>query len=130
MRISLQLVVQDDGGAPATVTEIAQFERDSLDVGSLGLHLQEAKSLLGRLQRTMVAAQVAEAVARASVCPTCGATISWFSVARSGGCRLTVRGCTPAGNAKATPPHSVRSLIACLSGTVQNCSISRSSLRR
>ncbi|QBY55252.1 TauD/TfdA family dioxygenase (plasmid) [Cupriavidus oxalaticus] len=38
MRISLQLVVQDDGGAPATVTEIAQFERDALDVGSLGLH--------------------------------------------------------------------------------------------
>ena len=54
MRISLQLVVQDDGGAPATVTEIAQFERDGLDVGSLGLHLEEAKSLLGRLQRTIL----------------------------------------------------------------------------
>ncbi|MCY1262982.1 hypothetical protein D9M68_428790 [compost metagenome] len=76
MRISLQLVVQDDGGAPATVTEIAQFERDGLDVGSLGLHLDEAKSLLVRLQRTMVAAQVAEAVARTSVCPTCGAQLA------------------------------------------------------
>ena len=76
MRISLQLVVQDDGGAPATVTEIAQFERDGLDVGSLGLHLEEAKSLLGRLQRTMVTAQVAEAVARTSVCPTCGAQLA------------------------------------------------------
>lgn len=76
MRISLQLVVQDDGGAPATVTEIAQFERDGLDVGSLGLHLDEAKSLLGRLQRTMVTAQVAEAVARTSVCPTCGAQLA------------------------------------------------------
>ncbi|GAB7542132.1 hypothetical protein CS8_017970 [Cupriavidus sp. 8B] len=76
MRISLQLVVQDDGGVPATVTEIAQFERDGLDVGSLGLHLEEAKSLLGRLQRTMVAAQVAEAVARTSVCPTCGAQLA------------------------------------------------------
>lgn len=42
MRISLQLVVQDDGGVPATVTEIAQFERDGMDVGSLGLHLEEA----------------------------------------------------------------------------------------
>ncbi len=30
MRISLQFVVQGDGGAPATVTEIAQFERDGL----------------------------------------------------------------------------------------------------
>ena len=43
MRISLQLVVQDEGGVPATVTEIAQFVRDGLDVGSLGLHLEEAK---------------------------------------------------------------------------------------
>ena len=76
MRISLQLVVQDDGGVPATVTEIAQFERDGLDVGSLGLHLEEAKSLLRRLQRTMVAAQVAEAVSRTSVCPTCGAQLA------------------------------------------------------
>ncbi|MBP0639442.1 hypothetical protein J8I34_29465 [Cupriavidus sp. AcVe19-6a] len=73
MRISLQLVVHDEGGEPATITEIAQFERGGLDVGSLGLCLEEAKSLLGRLQRTMVAAQVAEAVARTSVCPTCGA---------------------------------------------------------
>ncbi len=73
---ALQLVVQGEGGVPATVTEIVQFERDGLDVGSLGLHLAEAKSLLGRLQRTMVAAQVAEAVARTSVCPTCGAHLA------------------------------------------------------
>jgi len=58
---------------PATVTEIAEFERDGLDMGSLGLHLEEAKSLLGRLQRTLVAAQVAEAVARTSICPMSGA---------------------------------------------------------
>ncbi len=37
---------------------------------------KEAKSLLGRLQRTMVAAQVAEAVARTSVCPTRGAQLA------------------------------------------------------
>lgn len=47
MRISLQLVGHDEGGEPATITEIAQFERGGLDVGSLGLHLEEAKSLLG-----------------------------------------------------------------------------------
>ncbi len=76
MRISLQLVVQGEGGVPVTVTEIGQFVRDGLDVGSLGLHLEEAKSLLGWLQSTMVAAQVAEAVARTSVCPTCGAQLA------------------------------------------------------
>ncbi|MCY1277939.1 hypothetical protein D9M69_283440 [compost metagenome] len=45
-------------------------------MSSLGLHLEEAKSLLGRLQRTMVAAQVAEAVARTGVCPPCGAQLA------------------------------------------------------
>ncbi len=38
---------------PATVTKIAQFARGGLDVGSLSLHLEGAKSLLGRLQGTM-----------------------------------------------------------------------------
>jgi len=63
MRIRLQVVAQNDGEAPATVTEIAQFERTVFDAGSLGLHLEEAKALLSGLQRTMVAPQVAEAVA-------------------------------------------------------------------
>ncbi len=76
MRISLQVVVQNDGEAPATVTEIAEFERTVFDAGSLGLHLAEAKALLGRPQRTMVAAQVAEAVAKTSVCPVCGAALA------------------------------------------------------
>jgi hypothetical protein len=40
------------------------------------LHLAEAKALLSRLQRTMVAAQVAEAVALTSVCPTCGTPLA------------------------------------------------------
>lgn len=76
MRITLQVVVQDEGETPATVTEIAQFERTAFDAGSLGLHLAEAKALLSKLQRTMVAAQVAEMVARSSVCPKCGAPIT------------------------------------------------------
>ena len=59
----------------ATVTEIAQFKRRPR-CGLAGLHLEEAKLLLGRLQRTMVAAQVAEAVARTSVCPTCSAQLT------------------------------------------------------
>ena len=77
MRISLQVVVETEGDTPATVTEIARFERDDLDAGSLGLHLAEAKSLLSRLQRTMIEAQVAEAIARTSVCPACGAQLAY-----------------------------------------------------
>lgn len=76
MRITLQVVLQDEGETSATVTEIAKFERTTFDAGSLGLHLAEAKALLSRLQRTMVAAQVAEAVARTSVCPMCGTPLA------------------------------------------------------
>lgn len=76
MHITLQVVVQDEGETPATVTEIAQFERTAFDAGSLGLHLAEAKALLGKLQRTMVSAQVAEMVAQSSVCPKCGAPMT------------------------------------------------------
>ena len=76
MRISLQVVVDTEGDTPATVTKIAQFRRDVLDAGSLGPHLAEAKSLLSRLQRTMIEAQIADAIARTSVCPACGAQLA------------------------------------------------------
>lgn len=54
MQISVQVVVQTEGDDPASVTEIAHFERLRFDAGSLGLHLNEAKSLLGRLQRSII----------------------------------------------------------------------------
>ncbi len=57
-------------------TEVALFERKRLDAGSPGLHLEEAKSLLSRLQRAMIAPQVAEAVTRTSVCATCGSPLA------------------------------------------------------
>lgn len=57
MQISVQIVVQTEVDEQASVTEIAHFERESFDAGSLGLHLEEAKALLGRLQRSMIDAQ-------------------------------------------------------------------------
>ena len=108
MRITLQLVVQNEGGVPATVTEIAQFQRDGLDVGSLGLHLEEAKSLLGRLQRTMVTAQVAPRqfpgpafVPRARRSRIARATITWSSGARSDGVAYLHQ--SPIASASGTP---------------------------
>lgn len=69
MQISVQIVVQIEVDDQANITEIARFERDGFDAGSLGLHLEEAKALLGRLQRSMIDAQASEAIARMSVCP-------------------------------------------------------------
>jgi hypothetical protein len=86
MQISVQVVVQTEGDEPASVTEIAHFERVGFDAGSLGLHLNEAKSLLGRLQRSIIDAQATEAIARLSVCPKCG-----FQPARKGHHRLAYR---------------------------------------
>jgi hypothetical protein len=76
MQISVQIVVQTEVDEQASVTEIAHFERESFDAGSLGLHLEEAKALLGRLQRSMIDAQAAEAIARLSMCPKCGSRLT------------------------------------------------------
>jgi hypothetical protein len=73
MQISVQIVVQTEVDKQANIMGIARFERDEFDAGSLGLQLEEAKALLGRLQRSMIEAQAAESVARMSVCPECGA---------------------------------------------------------
>ncbi|SOE97720.1 hypothetical protein SAMN05414139_10879 [Burkholderia sp. D7] len=86
MQISVQVVVQAEGDEPASVTEIAHFERVGFDAGSLGLHLDEAESLLGRLQRSMIDARATEAIARLSVCPKCGSQL-----ARKGHHRLAYR---------------------------------------
>ena len=67
MQISLQIVVRTVVDEQASVTEIAHFEREGFDAGSLGLHLDEAKALLGQLQRSMIDAQAAEAMARMRV---------------------------------------------------------------
>ncbi|MEX3845495.1 ISKra4 family transposase [Paraburkholderia sp. BR10882] len=76
MQISVQIVVHTEVDEQANITEIARFERDGFHAGSLGLHLEGAKALLGRLQRSMIDAQAAEAIARVSVCPKCGSRLT------------------------------------------------------
>jgi hypothetical protein len=39
MQISVQIVVRTEVDEQASVTEIAHFEREGFDAGSLGLHL-------------------------------------------------------------------------------------------
>ena len=74
MRVRVQVVIESGDTAPIT-TEIAQIERPELTGDTLGLHLAEAKSILARLQRSMVDAQVTECVAAVSQCPTCHAAL-------------------------------------------------------
>lgn len=128
MQISVQIVVQTEVDEQASVTEIARFERESFDADSLGLHLKEAKALLGRLQRSMIDAQAAEAIARLSMCPNCGSRLTV-----KGHHRLVYRSvfgrllfdrprlyqCRCSGSAH----RSFRWPVACVSGRVPNCSI-------
>ena len=49
MKLTLQVVMQQDD-QPPRVTEIACLERDTLSSETLGLSLQEAKTVLAQLQ--------------------------------------------------------------------------------
>ena len=72
MRIKVQLLIEFPGQQPTT-TEIATIDRNDLDPGSIGLHIAEAKTLLEGLQSSMVSAQIAEFLDKASRCPDCQA---------------------------------------------------------
>ena len=76
MQISVQIVVQTEVDEQANITEIARFERKGFEAGTLSLHLDEAKALLGRLQHSMIEAQADEVIARMSVCPECGSRLT------------------------------------------------------
>ncbi|MCG8353489.1 MAG: ISKra4 family transposase [Chloroflexales bacterium] len=73
MKLTLQVVMQQDD-KPPQVQEIACLERDMLSPETLGLSLQEAKTVLAQLQETLVREQVATAVSAQQTCPHCGAT--------------------------------------------------------
>jgi hypothetical protein len=72
MKLTLQVVIQQDDELPR-VQEIASIERDTLTPETLGLSLQEAKTVLAQLQETLVTEQVAVVVAEHLVCRQCGA---------------------------------------------------------
>jgi len=72
MKFTLQIVIQH-GDEPPVVNEIACLERDTLTLDTLGLSLQEAKTVLAQLQEMLVTEQVAAAVAPHQTCPQCSA---------------------------------------------------------
>lgn len=72
MKLTLQVVIQQDD-KPPRVTEIASLERNTLRPETLGLSLQEAKTVLAQLQETLVREQVAAVGADHQTCPHCGA---------------------------------------------------------
>src|SRR5713101_8237898 len=75
MKLRVQVVIESDDEndqqSPA-VHEVAQIDRDSLSVDTLGLHLAEAKNLLEKVQSVLIDDQVRTSLAQQVACPSCG----------------------------------------------------------
>ena len=77
MKLRVQVVIEadddeDDGDHPSAVHEVAQIDRDALSVDTLGLHLEEAKNLLQKVQTILIDEQVRTSLAEQVACPDCG----------------------------------------------------------
>ena len=71
MKVTVQVVLENDDESPTVVREVFSLERGVLTPGTLGLHLAEAKDLLGAVQQTLVEAQAQATVTAAVPCPHC-----------------------------------------------------------
>ena len=75
MKRRVQVVIESDDDnehqSPA-VHEVAQIDRDSLSVDTLGLHLAEAKNLLEKVQSVLIDEQVRTSLAQQVARPSCG----------------------------------------------------------
>jgi hypothetical protein len=75
MKLRVQVVIEPDDGddrqSPA-VHAVAKIDRDALSVDTLGLHLEEAKQLLQKVQAVLINEQVRTCLTQQVACPTCG----------------------------------------------------------
>ena len=72
MRITVQVVIENDGQSESERHEIARLDRGKLDADTVGLQLAEAKQILANMQEVIVAEQVSQCVATRVACPDCG----------------------------------------------------------
>ncbi len=71
MKIKIQIVVSSDHGENQVLQEVQEIERGSLQPENLGLSLTEAKTLLQKVQETLVKQQVADYEQQNDSCPDC-----------------------------------------------------------
>src|SRR5262249_54832397 len=72
MKVRVQVVIESAAGEPADVQEIGCIQREELRPDTVGLTLEEAKTVLERLQQRIVEQQAAEYLRTQSHCPHCG----------------------------------------------------------
>ncbi|NET47130.1 ISKra4 family transposase [Okeania sp. SIO2B3] len=71
MKIKFQVVVESDDSQPQIIQEITEIERSYLQPENLGLSLTEAKTLLKKVQQTLVEQQIAEYEHQQNSCQHC-----------------------------------------------------------
>jgi len=72
MKVRVQVVIESAAGEPTDVHEIACIQRDELQPDTVGLTLDEAKTVLERIQQRIVEQHVTEYLQTQSCCPHCG----------------------------------------------------------
>jgi hypothetical protein len=72
MKVRVQVVIETEAGESGDVQEILEIERTELRPDTMGLTLDEAKTVLERIQQRVVEQQAAEYLRRQSRCPHCG----------------------------------------------------------
>ena len=134
MKVTVQVVLQDDDeSSPTVVREVFSLQRGVLTPDTLGLHLAEAKDLLGAVQQTLVEAQAQAAVTAAVPCPHCARPRGTRTPAASScapcsarcGCPAHVGGTALAGRGR--PVRSARWPPYCPSAAPRNWSTCRPS---
>ena len=72
MKVRVQVVIESAVGEPTDVHEIACLEREELRPDTVGLTLDEAKTVLERIKQRIVEQPAAEYLRAQSRCPHCG----------------------------------------------------------
>src|SRR5262245_34847738 len=71
MRVRVQVIIESAAGNPTNVHDISCIQRGELRPDTVGLTLEEAKTVLERIQQRIVEQQAAEYLGAQRYCPQC-----------------------------------------------------------
>jgi hypothetical protein len=72
MKVRVQVVIETEASKPGDVQDIMEIDREELRPETVGLTLEEAKTVLERIQHQVVEQQATEYLQTQSRCPHCG----------------------------------------------------------
>jgi hypothetical protein len=71
MKISIQMIVDPENGEPVDTKPIVEFQRDDLASDTLGLTIEESKTLLNNTQSEFIYQQIREHIHKNKTCKKC-----------------------------------------------------------